>query len=342
MNAPIAGFSGILQNILSQYGGNVLYDKLFANIIRDHTGGKFADELELFLLAIKAGIAEQIQNTGKMSHKITWKITAEFAAEYCIQEDKAIEMVCLLALLVRGKALPARYLYKAQNEWLYTQRRRQRPAEKNTQEEKTIVIKGKTFNSDDEADAPAPYEIMGAPVSQHEYWRITGDNPSYTVGGELPADGVHWYAAVDFCNRKSVLEECAPCYAIDKTNSDPDNLAPMDLFRWKVTCLSGANGWRLPSVAEWEYAFRTSPSFTVKSGLTEWCWDFAGDLLGSQFYNHLRAACTVTESGRLEKSACAAQGDGCCINVNKNHTNYGRACFSYSGNYGFRLARDRV
>jgi hypothetical protein len=353
MNTYSVNFVDLLQDMLARHGREILrtghfsqtgglrpvsFSKL-ANMLHDWTQNKFADESALFLLAVKSGAAEKVFRVKKMSRETAWKIAAQFAHDYCIREDKALETIGLLVILIHTDYDPKKAPFQFDiNERMYTLWRRKKPAGESAQENKVIDIKGGTI---------PPYLIMQTPVTQQEYWSVTGANPSYTTGGDhgqaqLPVDGVHWYAAVDFCNQKSIGEKLSPCYAIDKTNPDADNLSPMDFLRWKVEWLPGTKGWRLPTAAEWEYAYKTCASFTVNAGLEEWCWDFSGTLFkASQFYNNTRVVFTINQrSGRPEElHDASAQGDGCCFNVNKNRTNYGGVCFSYAGNYGFRLAR---
>ena len=77
------------------------------------------------------------------------------------------------------------------------------------------------------------------------------------VANLLPIDSVSWYDALIFCNRLSLLEDLEPVYSIDnKTN--PDNWGEVpnanDAVWNSVTQNLAANGYRLPTEAEWEYA----------------------------------------------------------------------------------------
>lgn len=110
-----------------------------------------------------------------------------------------------------------------------------------------VLIPGGRFvmGDADEIDAP-PHEVVLSPfymdknlVTQAEYERVIGENPSRWKGGDNPVEQVRWSDAVKYCNKRSELEGLQPCY---------------DLETWQ--CDFEVNGYRLPTEAEWEYACR--------------------------------------------------------------------------------------
>lgn len=104
---------------------------------------------------------------------------------------------------------------------------------------------GSIYGEDDERPVYkvtlCDFYISKYEVTQQEWVEIMGYNPSYLKGDNLPVDKVNWYEAVEYCNKRSLKEGLSPCYTINSNN---------------VSCDFNANGYRLPTEAEWEFAAR--------------------------------------------------------------------------------------
>jgi formylglycine-generating enzyme required for sulfatase activity len=232
-----------------------------------------------------------------------------------------------------------------------------------------IRVEGGTFrmgsNNGDNDERPvhsvtvSSFYIGKYEVTQKEYEAIMGSNPSDTykgIGDNYPVNEVSWYDAVAYCNALSRKEGLTPCY-----NGSGDS----------IRCNFSANGYRLPTEAEWEFAARGGNSsrgytysgsnnvgsvawydsnsgnkthpvgqkqanelglYDMSGNVYEWCWDWCGGYSsGSQ------TDPTGPSSGSYR------------INRGGSWTYYGRTCRSaYRSHYypsnrnyylGFRVVR---
>jgi formylglycine-generating enzyme required for sulfatase activity len=101
----------------------------------------------------------------------------------------------------------------------------------------------------DESDQKLHKVYIGAfymdryPETQENYEKLMGRNPSLWKGARNPVDQIRWPDAGAFCNTRSKAEGLQPAY---------------DTNTW--ACDFNADGYRLPTEAEYEYALRAATS----------------------------------------------------------------------------------
>lgn len=113
----------------------------------------------------------------------------------------------------------------------------------------------------DQQMIPVPgrtYSILKTEVTQELYKSVMGENPSYFKGEKnLPVEQVSWYDAVVFCNKLSAKCGLTPVYAVaGETDVEKWGYDPYkgNKITGTVSQNENANGYRLPTMEEWQYA----------------------------------------------------------------------------------------
>ncbi len=115
--------------------------------------------------------------------------------------------------------------------------------------------------------ALVPYWIGRTQITEADWAHAGGSPVTPDRPGGIPAHPVTWFDAVRWCNTLSSLAGMRPAYAIASRE-----------VRWDV----GADGYRLPTEAEWEFACRAGTSTPTYGPLPEIAWTFPGGAWGGR------------------------------------------------------------
>ncbi len=209
------------------------FEELYHNDILSKKGKQYQFRVDIFRFWIK-----QEQNVWKLLKEVNLDKEAKPTRNNIL----AVSIVGLLVVICAGVLF---YALKPKPATIQSSKPTQ-----NTKIEE-IYVDGGTFTMGDTAgggiedEKPthqvklSSFYIGKYEVTQEQWQDVMNYNPSVFRGESLPVEAISWYDCIEFCNKLSLQKRLMPCYSGDRNN---------------ITCNWTANGYRLLTEAEWEYA----------------------------------------------------------------------------------------
>ena len=165
-------------------------------------------------------------------------------------------------------------------------------------------------------------------TTQKEYESLIGENPSSFEGDDLPVENISWLDAIRFANAKSVDMGLTPAYTITSDG---------------VTWNRSANGYRLPTEAEWEYACRagTVTPFNTETSISTDEANYWGSYPYEIEENYFNTGVLDTKpSGSEGQTVVVGSYPSNKLGLFDMHGNVNEWCWDYYGEYDSTKPQD--